>query len=146
MGEAFKWKIAFHLPEPRSGHQDIFKRHRWQLSAAPRVRDMAAPRRRHWPNAPPLWASWNLGVRSGEAWSQKNLAIWKFSHGNPPVFTDAERLQFRNESLAVMDRNTNAPAWRLSRRENSGDFAEAPVGTLFFSATATVRNDRPVHR
>lgn len=61
------------------------------------------------------------------------LAIWKLSHGNPPVFTDANRQQYRDESLAVMDRNTNGPGGGAQQQGRQGrDFAEAPIGTLFF--------------
>jgi 5-methylcytosine-specific restriction protein B len=59
-----------------------------------------------------------------EAWSQKNLAIWKLSHGNPPNFTDAERQQYLDGQWAVMHRDTG--------KEQGKKFADAPVGALFF--------------
>ena len=65
-----------------------------------------------------------FGRQVWEAWSQKNLAIWKLSHGNPPNFTDAERQQYLDGQWAVMHQDTG--------KEQGKKFAEAPVGTLFF--------------
>lgn len=55
---------------------------------------------------------------------QKNLAIWKLSHGNPPNFTDAERQHYLVGQWAVMHRNTG--------NQQGKKFAEAPIGALFF--------------
>ena len=64
-----------------------------------------------------------FGHQVWEAWSQKNLEIWKLSHGDNP-FTDAERQQYLNDKLAVMHRDTG---------KNQGKkFAEAPRDALFF--------------
>jgi hypothetical protein len=57
---------------------------------------------------------------------QKNLAIWKLSHGDQP-FTSDERNCFWMAS------------WRSTPRmaKQGKKFVEAPVGTLFSCATAT---------
>ena len=135
MGEAFKWKIAFHYQNRQAPViVDIFKRA--PLAAfvgGTASQSMAALQKAALAKRPATMGILEFGRQVWEAWSQKNLAIWKLSHGNPPVFTDAERLQFRNESLAVMDRNTNAPGPGAQQKGKQGkDFAEAPVGTLFF--------------
>ncbi len=135
LGEAFKWKIAFHYQNQQAPViVDIFKRA--PLAAfvgGTTSQSMAALQKAALAKRPTTMGILEFGRQVWEAWSQKNLAIWKLSHGNPPVFTDAERLQFRNESLAVMDRNTNAPGPGAQQKGKQGkDFAEAPVGTLFF--------------
>ncbi len=65
-----------------------------------------------------------FGQQIWEAWSRKNLAIWKLSHGNPPNFTDAERQQYLDGQWAVMHRDTG--------KDQGKKFAEVPVGALFF--------------
>lgn len=135
LGEAFKWKIAFHYQNRQAPViVDIFKRA--PLAAfvgGTASQSMAALQKAALAKRPTTMGILEFGRQVWEAWSQKNLAIWKLSHGNPPVFTDAERLQFRNESLAVMDRNTNAPGPGAQQKGKQGkDFAEAPVGALFF--------------
>jgi len=65
-----------------------------------------------------------FGRQVWEAWSDKNLAIWKLSHGNPPNFTEAERQQYLDGHWAAMHRDTG--------KEQGKKFSEAPVGTLFF--------------
>lgn len=135
LGEAFKWKIAFHYQNRQAPViVDIFKRA--PLAAfvgGTASQSMATLQKAALAKRPTTMGILEFGRQVWEAWGQKNLAIWKLSHGNPPVFTDAERLQFRNESLAVMDRNTNAPGPGAQQKGKQGkDFAEAPVGTLFF--------------
>ena len=58
-----------------------------------------------------------------EAWSQKNLAIWKLSHGDQP-FTSAERQAFMDDLKVAVHKDTG--------KEQGKKFAEAPIGTLFY--------------
>lgn len=135
LGEATKWKIAFHYQNRQSPViVDIFKRAPLAVfTGGTASQSMAALQKAALAQRPAGLGILEFGRQVWEAWSQKNLAIWKLSHGNPPVFTDAERLQFRNECFAVMDRNTNAPGPGAQQKGKQGkDFAEAPVGTLFF--------------
>ncbi|QGA39239.1 AAA domain-containing protein [Burkholderia glumae] len=126
LGEAFKWKIAFHY---QNRHEPvivgIFKR-------APLVayeggtanQSMATLQKAALAKQPEGMGILEYGRQVWEAWSQKGLAIWKLSHGNQPNFTNAERQQYFDGLWAVMHRDTG--------KEQGKKFAEAPVGTLFF--------------
>jgi 5-methylcytosine-specific restriction endonuclease McrBC GTP-binding regulatory subunit McrB len=126
LGEAFKWKIAFHYQNRQAPViVDIFKRA--PLAAfvgGTASQPMAALQRAALAQRPEGLGILEFGRQVWEAWSQKNLAIWKLSHGNPPNFTDAERQQYLDGQWAVMHRDTG--------KEQGKKFAEAPVGTLFF--------------
>lgn len=126
MGEAFKWKIAFHYQNRQAPViVDIFKRA--PLAAfvgGTASQSMAALQKAALAKRPADLGILEFGRQVWEAWSQKNLAIWKLSHGNPPNFTDAERQQYLEGQWAVMHRDTG--------KEQGKKFAEAPVGTLFF--------------
>lgn len=126
LGEAFKWKIAFHYQNRQAPViVDIFKRA--PLAAfvgGTASQSMAALQKAALAKRPADLGILEFGRQVWKAWSQKNLAIWKLSHGNPPNFTDAERQQYLEGQWAVMHRNTG--------KEQGKKFAEAPVGTLFF--------------
>lgn len=126
LGEAFKWKIAFHYQNRQVPViVDIFKRA--PLAAfvgGTASQSMAALQKAALAKRPATMGILEFGRQVWEAWSQKNLAIWKLSHGNPPNFTDAERQQYLEGQWAVMHRDTG--------KEQGKKFAEAPVGTLFF--------------
>lgn len=62
-----------------------------------------------------------FGQQVCEAWSQKNLAIWKLSHGS---LTDTERQQCMDGPLAVMGKETG--------KGQGEKFTEVLVGRLFF--------------
>ncbi|MDP2111465.1 MAG: AAA family ATPase [Thiobacillus sp.] len=126
LGEAFKWKIAFHYQSRQAPViVDIFKRA--PLAAfvgGTASQSMAALQKAALAQRPTTMGILEFGRQVWEAWSQKNLAIWKLSHGNPPNFTDVERQQYLEGQWAVMHRDTG--------KEQGKKFAEAPVGTLFF--------------
>jgi len=126
LGEAFKWKIAFHYQNRLAPViVDIFKRA--PLAAfvgGTASQPMAALQRAALAQRPEGLGILEFGRQVWEAWSRKNLAIWKLSHGNPPNFTDAERHRYLDDQWAVMHRDTG--------KEQGKKFAEAPVGTLFF--------------
>ncbi len=135
LGEAFKWKLAFHYQDRQTPViVDIFKRAPLAAFVGGTAnQSMAALQRATLAKRPPELGILEFGRQVWEAWSQKNLVIWKLSHGNPPVFSEPERQQYRSESLAVMDRNTNAPGPGAQQKGKQGrDFEEAPVGTLFY--------------
>lgn len=126
LGEAFKWKIAFHYQkreEPTIAA--IFKRAPLALFVGDTAKQsMAMLQQATMGKRPSELGVLEFSRQVWEAWSQKNLDIWKLSHGNPPNFTDAERQQYLEGQWAVMHRDTS--------KDQGKKFAEAPVGTLFF--------------
>lgn len=126
LGEAFKWKIAFHYQNRQMPViVDIFKRAPLAVFVSGTAsQSMAALQQATVAKRPSGLGILEFGRQVWEAWSQKNLAIWKLSHGNPPNFTDAERQQYLDGQWAVMHRDTG--------KEQGKKFAEAPVGALFF--------------
>ncbi|WP_017761688.1 McrB family protein [Pseudacidovorax intermedius] len=126
LGEAFRWKIAFHYQNrQKPGIVDIFKRAPLAAYTGGTVsQSMSALHQAVLIRRPEGMGILEFGRQVWEAWSQKNLAIWKLSHGNPPNFTDSERQQYLDSMWAVMHRDTG---------KNQGKkFDEAPVGALFF--------------
>ena len=126
LGEAFKWKIAFHYQNRQMPViVDIFKRAPLAVFVSGTAsQSMATLQQATVTKRPGGRGILEFGRQVWEAWSQKNLAIWKLSHGNPPNFTDAERQQYLDGQWAVMHRDTG--------KEQGKKFAEAPVGALFF--------------
>lgn len=126
LGEAFQWKIAFHYQNRQAPViVDIFKRAPLAVFVGGTAsQSMAALQKTALAKRPADLGILEFGRQVWEAWSQKNLAIWKLSHGNPPNFSDAERQQYLEGQWAVMHRDTG--------KEQGKKFAEAPVGTLFF--------------
>lgn len=126
LGEATKWKIAFHYQNRQQPViVDIFKRAPLAAyTGGTASQSMAALQQAALAKRPVGLGILEFGRQVWEAWSQKNLAIWKLSHGNPPNFTDAERQQYLDGQWAVMHRDTG--------KEQGKKFAETPVGALFF--------------
>ena len=126
LGEATKWKIAFHYQNrQQTVIVDVFKPAMLAAyTGGTTSQGMAALQKAALALRPQGVGILEFGRQVWEAWSQKNLAIWKLSHGNPPNFTDAERQQYLDGLWAVMHRDTG--------KEQGKRFAEAPVGTLFF--------------
>lgn len=126
LGEAFKWKIAFQYQNRQMPViVDIFKRAPLAVFVSGTAsQSMAALQQATVAKRPDGVGILEFGRHVWEAWSQKNLAIWKLSHGNPPIFTDAERQQYLQEQWAVMHRDTG--------KEQGKKFVDAPIGALFF--------------
>lgn len=126
LGEAFKWKIAFHYQNRKTPViVDIFKHAPLAVFVGGTAsQSMAALQKAALAKRPEGLGILEFGRQVWEAWSRKNLAIWKLSHGNPPNFTDAERQQYLDGQWAVMHRDTG--------KEQGKKFAEAPLGALFF--------------
>lgn len=125
LGEAYKWKIAFHYQNRQSPViVDIFKKAPLAVFVGDTAARMAVLQKAAVAKRPAELGILEFGRQIWEEWSQKNLAIWKLSHGNPPNFTDAERQQYLTDQWAVMHRDTG--------KEQGKKFAEAPIGTLFF--------------
>jgi len=126
LGDAFKWKIAFHYQNRQQPViVDIFKRAPLAAhTGGTASQSMAALQQAALAQRPEGMGILEFGRQVWEAWSQKNLAIWKLSHGNPPNFTDVERQQYLDGQWAVMHCDTG--------KEQGKKFNEAPVGALFF--------------
>lgn len=135
LGEAFKWKIAFHYQDRQAPViVDIFKRAPLAAYAGGTAsQSMAKLQTATLAKRPADLGILEFGRQVWDAWSQKNLAIWKLSHGNPPNFTEAERQKYQDGHWAVMYRDTNAPGPGAQQKGKQGkDFSEAPVGALFY--------------
>lgn len=135
LGEAFKWKIAFHYQDRQAPViVDIFKRAPLAVYVGGTAsQSMAKLQTATLAKRPADLGILEFGRQVWEAWSQKNLAIWKLSHGNPPNFTEAERQQYLDGYWAVMHRDTNAPGPGAQQKGKQGkDFSEEPVGALFY--------------
>jgi len=126
LGEAFKWKIAFHYQNRQAPVVvDIFKPEALAVYVGGAAsQGMATLQKAVLAKRQDELGVLEFGRQVWEAWSQKNLSIWKLSHGNPPNFTDSERQHYLDDQLAVMHRDTG--------KGQGKKFAEAPTGTLFF--------------
>lgn len=125
LGEAFKWKIAFHYQDRQAPViVDIFKR----APLAAFVGDSANQSMAVLQKAALAKRSAGLGIlefgrQVWEAWSQKNLAIWKLSHGLND-FSAEERRDYRQAELGVMHGDT--------AKGQGEEFQKVPVGSLFY--------------
>lgn len=126
LGEAYKWKIAFHYQDRQAPRiVDIFKTAPLSAFAGDGIgSSMAALQKAALAKQPADLGILEFGRQIWAEWSEKNLTIWKLSHGNPPNFTDDERQRYLDSQLAVIHSETGKGQGRK--------FAEAPVGTLFF--------------
>ena len=125
LGEAFKWKIAFHYQNRQQPViVDIFKRAPLAAFAGGTASQrMAALQQAALAQRPEGMGILEFGRQVWEAWSRKNLPIWKLSHGLNDFSAD-ERKGYLLAKLGVMHGET-----AKSQGEN---FQEAPVGDLFF--------------
>lgn len=126
LGEAYKWKIAFHYQDRDAPTiVDIFKLAPLKVFVGGTPGgSMADLQKAAMSMRPADLDILEFGRHIWTQWSDKNLEIWKLSHGNPPNFSDVERQDYLDRQLAVMHRDTG--------KEQGKKFAEAPVGTLFF--------------
>ena len=125
LGEAYKWKIAFHYQNRLSPViVDIFKKAPLAVFVGDTAaRSMAVLQKAAVAKRPVDLGILEFGRQIWDAWSKTNMAIWKLSHGDQP-FTSAERQQLLDGLLVAVHRDTG--------KEQGKKFAEAPVGTLFF--------------
>ncbi len=125
LGEAFKWKIAFHYQNRQTPViVDIFKRAPLAaFTGGTASQSMAALQQAALAQRPEGLGILEFGRQVWEAWSQKNLVIWKLSHGLNDFSTD-ERKNYLQAALGVMHGET--------AKGQGKDFQEAPVGDLFY--------------
>lgn len=125
LGEAYKWKIAFHYQNRQSPViLDIFKTAPLAVFVGDTAaRSMAALQNAAMAKRPVELGVLEFGRQIWEAWSQKNLVIWKLSHGLKDFSSD-EIQHYLQAQLAVMGGDT---------AKGQGDkFKKIPVGTLFY--------------
>lgn len=125
LGEATKWKIAFHYQNRQAPViVDIFKRAPLAVFAGGTAsQSMANLQKAALTKRPDALGILEFGRQVWEAWSRKNLPIWKLSHGLNDFSVD-ERKGYLQAEFGVMHGET-----AKSQGEN---FQEAPVGDLFF--------------
>ena len=125
LGEAFKWKIAFHYQNRQMPViVDIFKRAPLAVFVGGTAgQSMATLQEATLAKRPGNVGILEFGRQVWEAWSQKNLAIWKLSHGLND-FSVEERKHYLQAELAVMHGDT--------AKGQGESFQEAPVGSLFY--------------
>ncbi len=134
LGEAIKWKVAFHYQDRQAPViVDIFKKAPLAVFVGGTAnQSMAALQKAALARRPADLGILEFGQQIWQAWGPKNLAIWKLSHGSP-TFTEAERQQLQREGIAAMFGETNAPGPGDEQKGKQGkNFATVPVGTLFF--------------
>lgn len=125
MGEAFKWKIAFHYQNRQAPLiVNIFKRAPLAVFVGRNAsQSMGMLQAATLGRRPEDLGILEFGRQIWDAWSQKNVEIWKLSHGSDD-FSSEERKQYLQSELGVMHSET---------AKGQGDsFQEAPVGSLFY--------------
>lgn len=127
LGEAYKWKIAFHYQNRQAPTiVDVFNRTMLLAFLGEAVdlgSTMATLQREVTRRRPVDLGILEYGKRIWTEWEAKNLPIWKLSHGKGS-FDDQQRQDYMDQQLAVMHRKTG---------KNQGQhFIDAPVGTAFF--------------
>lgn len=125
LGEAFKWKIAFHYQNRQAPViVAIFKRAPLAVFVGGTSSQcMETLQKATLAKRPEDLGILEFGHQVWEAWSQKKLAIWKLSHGLND-FSAKERKQYLLEELGVMHSDT--------AKGQAESFQEAPVGSLFY--------------
>lgn len=126
LGEAVKWKIAFHYQDKSTPTiVDVYKPSwlRAFLGNSDKKLNMAALQRLVTAQKAADEGILEFGSRIVAAWKEKDLEIWKISHGGQS-FNDNERATYFADHLAVMHEDTG--------NEQGKDFKEAPVGTIIY--------------
>lgn len=125
LGEAFKWKIAFHYQNRQKPViVDVFKPDMLAAyTGGATSQGMAALQKAAIARLPADTGILEYGPRVWKAQKQKNLAIWKLSHGLND-FSGEERRDYLQAELGVMHGNT--------AKGQGEEFQKLPVGSLFF--------------
>lgn len=123
LGEATKWKIAFHYQNRQTPViVDIFKRAPLAVFVGGTAsQSMAALQRAALAKRPEGLGILEFGRQVWEAWSQKNLAVWKLSHGTKDFSTE-DLVQYRQAHWACAHESV----------PKGEEFRDAPIGTLFY--------------
>lgn len=125
-GEAIKWKIAFHYQDQsKPCIVDIFKTAplRAFIENSDKKLTMAELQRLALGRKEPGEGILEFGTEVWENWKEKNLVIWKISHGTQS-FTNDEQNGYLSARLAVMHEDTG--------NEQGKHFKDAPVGSIIY--------------
>lgn len=125
LGEAFKWKIAFHYQNrQKSVIVNVFKPAMLAAyTGGTTSQGMAALQKAAIAKRPAGTGILEYSRQVWEAWSLKNLAIWKLSHGLNDFSAD-EHKNYLEAELGVMHGST--------AKGQGKEFQKVPVGSLFF--------------
>ncbi len=125
LGEATKWKIAFHYQNRKTPTiVGIYKKAPLALFLKDSTKpDMGILQKDLVDKRPDDLGILEFGQQVWGAWSEKNLVIWKLSHGTKS-FTPEEHKTYRDDQWAVMHEDTG--------KGQGKEFIKAPIGTLFF--------------
>lgn len=125
LGEAIKWKIAFHYQNRQSPSIiNVFKKEFLALSLEVTSRQpMAALQKEALTRRPSGMGILEYGQRVWEAWAKKNLVIWKLSHGGQSFSEDERQLYLQNHWVSVH---------KDTGKKQGENFKKTPEGTLFF--------------
>ena len=125
LGDAFKWKIAFHYQNSQAPLiVNIFKRAPLAVYIGETAgQQMAALQKTVLQKKPDALGILEFGHQIWADWSRKNLPIWKLSHGTKD-FTAGERQNYLDAELGVM--------YGATTKSQGDNFEKAPVGTLFY--------------
>lgn len=125
-GEAIKWKIAFHYQDPSNPCIiDIYKTAplRAFIGQSDKRLTMAGLQRLVLDKKSQDEGILEFGTRVWKSWKEKDLVIWKISHGSQS-FTDADRASYLAAHLAAMYEDTG--------KGQGKHFREAPIGAIIY--------------
>lgn len=125
LGEAYKWKIAFHYQDrAKPTIVNIFRPEALAAFAeSGSVKNTAALQKLVLEKNTERLGVLEFGKQVWAVWSKKNISVWKLSHG-PATFTADEQQQLLDSKKVVVD--------KLARKEQGKRFQEVPIGTLFY--------------
>lgn len=125
LGEAYKWKIAFHYQDrAKPTIVNIFRPEALAAFAENgSVKNTAALQKLVLEKNTERLGVLEFGKQVWAVWSKKNISVWKLSHG-PALFTADEQQQLLNSQKVVVN--------ELTGKGQGKHFKEAPIGSLFY--------------
>jgi 5-methylcytosine-specific restriction protein B len=126
LGEAYKWKIAFHYQDRKSINiVDIFKKSALGVfcKSLSTKASMAELQRGAIAQKSEELGVLEFGQKIWGEWSEKNLPIWKMSHGDSSFSNDERDQLLVSKQIAIY--GDTAP-------DQGKNFSLAPVGTMFY--------------
>lgn len=123
LGDAYKWKIAFHYQQRTTPCiVNIFIPAALQIfTNLPRSPIATLQRAALQQNNEQLNIL-EFGDAIWNTWQRKKITIWKLSHGR--VFTEGQKQDYKQRMIGTME--------AVTKDSQGPHFADAPVGTLFY--------------
>src|SRR5690554_3547055 len=125
LGEAYKWKIAFHYQD--RSQPSILCVFKPEALAAylekSEIKNTASLQKAVMQSKPRDMGILEFGREVWSVWSQKNIPIWKVSHGSGVFSAEDQQKYLQGRKLLVHSE---------TGKKQGTHFAEAPVGTLFY--------------